>query len=225
MRPALRQICEHFDVELIRDCYEKGNRPFVPHMIRYEFEAEWLKDHMNDVDRVLHTDSFDVFFQGDPFAQHVSNESLLFVVEPHCFRSCGWNIEWLTRCYPQAFASMSHRFIICSGSIAGSAAEYLKLLRLMMGTDEWVRCWDRSLDQQILNYLVWRGMVKGAGINYSLTSCDGGFLTVQWCAIEDHLKRNEFNQVTSIAGSVPSYIHQYDRFPAFQSSLFAMCGL
>lgn len=218
------QFFSHFNVEVIPNCYN-FNRGYVPHMIRYEYEAKWLEEHVDEVDRVFHTDAFDVFFQGDPFARHVRFDRLTFVVEPHCFRSCGWNLAWMQRCYPEAGSKFNHNFILCSGSISGSSTEYLKLVKLMMAQNEWTKCWEASLDQPILNYLVWTGEVTKAGINYSLTGCDGGFLTVQWCVTEENVKFNEHNQITSDDGSVPSYIHQYNRIPAFQKQLFQICNI
>ena len=220
-----RLFCERFGVEIVPRCVERGLRRFVAHMIRYEYEAKWLREHAGEVDRVFHTDAYDVFFQGDPFAKAIREDRLTFVVEPHCFRSCGWNLAWLQRCYGSEYGRLWHNFIICSGSIGGSAKEYLKLLELMMMREEWVRCWDDSLDQAILNYLVWTGEVQRYGINYSLTGCDGGFLTVQWCAIEDRLGENEHNQITSIRGTVPSYIHQYNRLPEYTKRFYKMCAI
>lgn len=41
-------------------------------MTRYYYYHQWLSKHIKEVDRVLHSDTFDVFFQSDPF----SNEML-----------------------------------------------------------------------------------------------------------------------------------------------------
>lgn len=211
-----------FEVDVVENCFDKS-RKNVPHMIRYEYEEKWLRENAGKIDRVLHTDAYDVFFQGDPFTSHIRKDVLTFVVEPHCFRSCGWNLAWLDHCYPKSVQKMLHNFIVCSGSIAGPASEYLKLIQLMTQQREWKTCWDKSLDQPILNYLLWNGHIRDHGINYTFTSCDGGFLTVQWCAVEDRLRENEHNQITSIMGSVPSYIHQYDRLPLFQRHIYEKC--
>ena len=36
-------------------------------MTRYYYYQQWLSLHINEVDRILHTDTFDVIFQSDPF--------------------------------------------------------------------------------------------------------------------------------------------------------------
>lgn len=217
------KLFNSLEVEIVKYRRNK-NKTFVPHMLRYECEQEWLSKNINDVDRVLHSDAFDVFFQGDPFSRHISHDSLTFVVEPHQFRSCGWNLAWISRCYGESgFRKLSHRFIICSGSIAGPAKSYLKLIDLMIRQKEWDTCFDNSLDQPILNYLVWRGYVSKAKINYTFSGCTGGFFTAQWCILDKTPKYNKHNQVVTVDGDVPSFIHQYNRFPDLTKNLFKKC--
>ncbi|OHS94259.1 hypothetical protein TRFO_39552 [Tritrichomonas foetus] len=220
----IERILTGLDIEVVRDCKEtKGRKIFVPHMIRFEFELDWLLKHRNSVDRVFHTDSFDVFFQGDPFA-NIQNDTLTFVVEPHQIRSCGWNLAWLRECYgDQIMNSMGHRFIVCSGSVAGSSEHYIKLLKLMIDQNEWRTCYQPSKDQPILNYLIWNGLVEKAGIKYKLTGCDGGFFTVQWCVIEHTPLFNQHGQLVSTMNTVPSYVHQYNRLKPLTNYLFDIC--
>jgi hypothetical protein len=195
-------------------------------MFRFECELKWLLEHIFSVSRVLHTDAFDVFFQGDPFSGHLSFEKLTFVVEPHCSRSCGWNLGWIRKCYgDQGMREMGHTFIVCSGSIGGSARQYLAFLQLLVSQPEWQTCWGSSLDQPILNHMLWTGKIAKNGIKYALTGCDGGFLTMQWCVSEGKVLRNEKRQVVSSEGVVPSYLHQYDRNAKFAPLLFQACGL
>jgi hypothetical protein len=214
-----------YDVEVVQ--HDSGNpRANVPHMIRFEYERDWLHSHISTTSRVLHTDAFDVFFQGDPFSVHLSDDRLTFVVEPHCIRSCGWNLAWVKRCYGQkGMNELGHKFIICSGSIGGSASDYLKFLDLLTSQQEWQTCWGPSLDQPIVNHLMWNGDIDRAGIKYGLTGCDGGFFTMQWCVSEAKVLLNEHNQVVSLGGIVPSYLHQYDRNAPFARALFTACRL
>jgi hypothetical protein len=206
-------------------CAKERDRPLVPHMIRYESEQAWLKEHEGEVDRVFHSDAFDVFFQGDPFAEHILKDALTFVVEPHCIRSCGWNLAWIRSCYGlPAMTRFGHNFIICSGSIGGPAREYERLIELMVSQREWQTCWASSMDQPILNWLVWTGRVAEEGIKYRLAGCDGGFFTMQWCVTEGNVLLNEYGQVVSIEGGVPSYLHQYDRHARFAEYAKRICG-
>ena len=223
MRRSEEKMCNILQIEIIR-IDDNKNRNDVPHMIRYEYEYQWLRTHLKEVDRIFHSDSFDVFFQGDPFSESVSKTELTFVVEPHCIRSCGWNTFWLAKCYVEpTLNQMRHHYIICSGSIAGSSSMYFKLLKLMINSPEWSRCWEKSLDQSILNVLVWMGNLTSAGINYSYTGCHGGFFTVQWCALEKTIQYNEHGQIISQKGTVPAYIHQYNRIENFTKELYKRC--
>lgn len=219
--PSLIQFFKSHDVEIIHDADDKQRRSFAPHMLRYEFEMEWIQQHKHEIDRVLHSDSLDVFFQGDPFTSSISNDSITFIVEPHCIRSCGWNIAWIEECYGFEGVKMHrHNFIICSGSISGNVYEYLKLIELMISQNEWTSCWGPSHDQPILNHIVWSGLAKSKGIKYKLSGCDGGFFTMQWCVLDKNVLFNEHHQILSSSGSVPSYIHQYNRFPNLTKKLY-----
>jgi len=221
-----QRMLEVLNIEIVLGCDEKKNRPFVPHMIRFEYELEWLEQHINEVDRVFHTDSFDVFFQGDPFSNHILNDDLTFVVEPHVIRSCGWNTDWLRRCYNDTIMTqMRHQYIICSGSIAGGTVPYIKLLKLMISTQEWDKCWGKSMDQPILNVLVWLGAVDQAGIKYHFAGCDSGFYTVQWCVLERNVLYNNHGQIHSLMNTVPSYIHQYNRLVDLTDYFFKRCRI
>jgi hypothetical protein len=195
-------------------------------MLRYEAELSYLRSHQGSIDRVLHSDGLDVFFQGDPFAGHVSEPLLTFVVEPHCIRPCGWNFGWILKCYGERSAyELAHRFIVCCGSIGGPADEYAKLIGLMIAQAQWHTCWAASMYQPVLNWLLWTRRIHAAGIQYQLTGCDNGFLTMQWCVTEANVLRNEHEQVVSATGSVPSYLHPYNRSAPFARHLFSTCDL
>lgn len=224
--PQFAKMVEALNIEIIPNCENTKKRDYVPHMIRFEFELEWLEKHSNEIDRVLHSDSFDVYFQGDPFANNIASDSLTFVVEPHCIRSCGWNLAWVRECYGgNIMGEMRRHFIVCSGSIAGGASDYIKLLKLMISQKEWEKCWQPSKDQPILNYLIWKGFVDKAGIKYSFTGCDGGYFTVQWCVLDKNIRFNEHNQIISLANSVPPFIHQYNRIDYLTDKLYRQCRL
>jgi hypothetical protein len=118
---------------------------------------------------------------------------------------------------------LSDRFIVCSGSIAGSAAEFLRLIELMMEQKEWEDCWGPSIDQPILNYLLWTGEVKRRNISYNLNGCESGFYTMQWCVRDQEIRMNEMNVLVSKTGTTPFFLHQYNRFPEFSDLLFEKC--
>jgi hypothetical protein len=218
-------LCEHLPIEVVPDCAETHGRAYVPYLLRFEYELQWLSDNVGRVDRVFHKDSFDVYFQGDPFASHISSRFLKFIVEPHQIRSCGWNLAWVLKCYGgEMLNRMSHKFIICSGSIAGGAGPYTRLLELMTNQTHWVTYWQPSMDQPMFNYLVWNGHVQKANIPYILTGCDKGFFSVQWCVVERNVICNE-QAVIAVMNTVPSSIHQYNRLQKPSDHLYDRCGM
>jgi hypothetical protein len=219
-----RYLLNNLNTTII-NCVDSKSRAFSPHLLRYECEAEWIRSHQ-EVERVFHSDAHDVFFQGNPFSEALSPDALSFVVEPRCVRTCGWNLAWIRECYgSQTSELLSDRFIVCSGSIGGSASEFLKLIELMMSQNEWEKCWGPSYDQAILNYLIWTGEVKKRNISYGLNGCDSGFYTMQWCVRDEEIVINSQNQLVSRTGNPPRYLHQYNRFPAFMEFLMTKCHI
>ena len=220
------KLLKALNVEIIPNCEDLQGRAFSPHMLRYEFEYQWLRKNSQNVDRIFHSDSLDVFFQSDPFTPKVQNNSLLFVVEPHELKSCVWNTHWAEGCYNQQTVQMlKNNFIVCSGSIMGGANQYIQLLELMFKQKEWSSCWGPSHDQPILNYLIWSGEIKNAGIQYDFTGCEGGFFTAQWCTYDLTIKTNQYNQIISEHGSTPSFVHQYNRIKGLTQILLSKCNV
>lgn len=220
------------NVKIVSNCKEDPNvsRTVVPHMHRFKCERDWIKANINNFDRILHSDAYDIFFQEDPFQPYedrdlISYDKLTFVVEPHFIRGCGWNLAWFTNCFgPETTRKFEDNFIICSGTIAGSASDYLKLIEMMIAQNEWKTCYNPSHDQPILNYLIWSGKVRDAGIKYNLVGCDGGFATLQWCTLNMRVDYNEYGQVVLPSKVVPPYIHQYPRIPGLSEHLHDACN-
>ena len=222
----VKQLFSKLDVEVFDDCVNKDpSRPYIPHMLRFELEKQWIQEHESEIDRVFHSDAFDVYFQKDPFGPDIVKDKLTFILEPHAFRSCGWNLAWMNECYGERVtSSINTRFIICSGSIIGGKDPYLKLLDLMISQKEWTKCWEASKDQPILNYLVWTGKVSEAGIKYEMTGCNGEYLTMQWCLVNGQVPTDKEGRITSMIGSVPAFVHQYNRNETLTKKLHRRCN-
>jgi hypothetical protein len=213
-------------VEAIRNCGALPHQHrLVPHMTRFHHEYNWLTAHASEVDRVLHSDAYDIYFQSDPFADVIRFDSLGFVVEPHFIRGCGWNLNWFQQCFGMIAEGFKDNFIICSGSIGGSAEYYRTLVGLMLNLSQWETCYHESKDQPILNYLVWSGAVKRAGIKYRFTGCDAGMMTLQWCVVNKVVRFNDKGQIVSPSNVVPAYLHQYPRLDGLREYLFKSCGM
>ena len=95
----------------------------------------------------------------------------------------------------------------------------------MIQQPQWNSCWQSSMDQPILNYLVWNGNLKNEGINYTFTGCNDGFFTMQWCVKNRDVLFNEHGQIVSLEGTVPVYVHQYNRYHDITNYLFDKCGI
>jgi hypothetical protein len=48
---------------------------------------------------------------------------------------------------------------------------------------------------------------------------------MQWCVLEGNVLKNKENEVVSLEGVPPSYLHQYNRIEVFAEHLFNACGL
>jgi hypothetical protein len=127
-------------------------------MLRYQCEADWIGPRIRVLDRVMHSDSYDVFFQGDPFQPVIPRDKILLVMEDMQIADCDWNTQWIKECYGRStWNRIKENNIVCTGIIAGSASEYVRLVRYMRMRPEWVECWDESKDQPIFNNLLWTG--------------------------------------------------------------------
>ena len=218
-------LFDQLDVEVFDNCTNtNASRTYVPHMLRYEFEREWIQQRINFLDRIFHADAFDVYFQKDPFTNSLAQGGIKFVVEPHFFRSCGWNLNWFKTCYgEEKLNRVLNKFIVCSGSIIGDAKAYLKLLDLMIESQEWKTCWNPSFDQPILNYLIWENKLIEKDIEYDFTACNGGFLTYQWCILDYETRINERQEIITMINTTPSFVHQYNRNKELTDIIFYKC--
>jgi hypothetical protein len=220
----LRPLFTELDLEINHAPLDLRNRPNVAHLLRYEAEHAWLTNHSHEIDRVLHADAFDVFFQRDPFSASIFRDELTFVAEPQLIKSCGWNRAWIANCYNETVSSMIGRhFILCSGSIIGGLSPYIAFLRLMVGQPEWEKCWAASMDQAMLNYLVRSGKVSEAGIRYRIVGCESDFFTMAWCVVDRRIDFNGGGEMVSRGGHVPAFVHQYNRFDALYLRWSRMC--
>jgi hypothetical protein len=213
-------------IELIENCDAKDGRPLVGHMLRYEYESTWLRAHIHDVDRVMHCDSYDVFFQGDPFQNVVPYDRLLLIKEHLLIGSCDWNSNWLKRCYGNDTWYLIREYnVICTGLISGNAEEYLRLITLLMEQPQWNTCWENSKDQPIFNYLHWMGIFEAQGFQFEYTDCWNGIFTMHWCQEQKQIIFTEDNLLTTPRGDVPFILHQYNRYQKVINNLAKKCNL
>jgi hypothetical protein len=99
----------------------------VPKLSRYYFYYQWLSAHISEVDRVIHTDTFDVIFQSDPFTQSLNASRLYFMFEPVSISDSRWTASWISDCYNHSFFSKhGGKPVSCSGVTAGGGQPFLR---------------------------------------------------------------------------------------------------
>jgi hypothetical protein len=219
-------IVKKFGVELIPDCDPRDGRPLHGHMLRYEFEADWINDNLDQIDRIMHSDCYDVFFQGDPFCDFAPFDHIRLVKEDQLISQCDWNSNWIKQCYNNdTWYHIRDYNVICTGIITGNATQYLRLIRFMMHLPEWRRCWDSSKDQPIFNNLHWTGIFEAHDFTFSYTDCFHGLFTMHWCQREKPIRFTPENLLLTPMGDVPFLLHQYNRYQRVIDDLTRKCKM
>lgn len=184
-----------------------------PKLSRYYYYHQWLTRHVNEVDRVLHTDTFDVIFQSDPFIPEIRKDRLYFTLEPVKLSGSRWTSMWLEQCYGVDFLhNYSNRIVSCSGVTAGGGALFLKYLNLMLNSPDWIKCFGHSLDQAHHNYLWYTGEFAKAGIEIEGWDCNSPFLTMHFCCKIGKCLLDENDVMFGNSSRAPVLLHQYNRW-------------
>ncbi|KAK8882341.1 hypothetical protein M9Y10_044983 [Tritrichomonas musculus] len=186
----------------------------APKLSRYYYYQEWLSKHIDEVDRVLHTDTFDVIFQSDPFIPIITTDSLYFTFEPVTLKSSFWTEQWITQCYGKSITKKyGNRAVSCSGVTAGGAQPFLKYLNILLSTPKWVTCFGHSLDQAHHNYLLYNGDFEKAGLNISSFDCNSPYLTMHFCCKRAKCSwMGEGYVYGNNSNLAPVLVHQYNRW-------------
>jgi hypothetical protein len=220
------EFAQRYAVEIVEHCDATSDLPPFGHMLRYEYEEMWLQENAQDVDRVIHCDSYDVFFQADPFQDVIPFDRLLLVREELLIAHCDWNSQWMKECYGRrVWEAIKDNNVICTGLIAGNAGEYRRLLSLMRARPEWQFCWDTSKDQPILNRLLWTGVFKENKFLFDYTDCHHGIFTMHWCQGDEPIQFNTQNLLATPQDDVPFLLHQYNRYQTAIDHLAEQCGI
>lgn len=200
----------------IEPVFIKHTNPVVqsaPKLSRYYFEQQWLKENVDKVDRIIHTDSFDVIFQSDPFIEMIKNDRLYFTFEPVTLANSLWTASWMNQCYSHTqLSNFTNRLVSCSGVTAGSGKLFLKYLDLLLATPQWTTCFGHSLDQAHHNYLLFSGAFERAGIKIEGFGCDSPFLTMHFCCKKTKCHLDDNGVMYGNGTTAPVLVHQYNRW-------------
>lgn len=196
----------------------------APKQSRYYYEYQWLKDHINEVDRVLHTDSFDVIFQGDPFTPKISRSKLYFTLEPITIKKSSWTQSWVQQCYGiYRTKKIEDNPVSCSGVTLGGSRPYLDYLKVLLTSDRWSECYGHSLDQAHHNYLLYNGTFKDAGLEIHTMGCDSDYLTMHFCCKKLKCVLDDNGVMHGPGNSNPILVHQYNRWKNFTTRNNQIC--
>ncbi len=191
---------------------------------RYWLYAEFLRQHAADFDRVMLTDSRDVFFQADPFSWEMSPGVHCVLEEPQVrLGHCPLHRRWLGFQFGREFVKQhAERTASCSGTTFGDTASILEYLAQM----KTVIMQARSLakisggDQGIHNFLLIEKKLKHVTIHANRR---GPVLTMGVMQAGDY-RLNSAGRALNDDGGVPPVLHQYDRLPELKKHLLANAG-
>lgn len=213
------------DIEPVYITHQNKVIQSAPKLSRYYFYQQWLKEHINEVDRVLHTDTFDVIFQSDPFIPRIEESKLYFTFEPVNLRDSYWTANWIRQCYGEEPLELYQKELVsCSGVTAGGAHPFLKYLGLLLATPKWTTCFGHSLDQAHHNYLLYTGEFKRNGLEIESLDCNSEYLTMHFCCKRAKCKWHEdgvmYGNNSKLA---PVLVHQYNRWKNLTARNKVMC--
>lgn len=172
--------------------------------------------------RVLFSDSRDVIFQGDPFAEPLAGPLEVYVeAESFPLRDHRFTRKWVERAFGHAaFEDISDCPALCAGTILGEPLAMMQLFAVLETILEIPREAVSSsfgADQAALNLAIHRQLVPAQVIcNHHRVSTVGAALPP--------LIRTAAGQYARADGLIPPVLHQYDRHPDMLADIEAQFG-
>jgi len=232
--PRHREIASENNIKLVTfdlSMLTREMQTFHPSTLRWPLFYKYLQDVnvRKQYRRIWMIDVRDSFFQSDPFNMLPVGQNGFLVfqgVESISIKECGWNSGWIKDCFGTSILSeVGNANIICSGVSMGDAKsvfEYLTLMEDIIMTRgksvlskhaRFPRCERNGVDQGIHNVLVHKNLIPNLRI---FAQSNGPVANLQ--AQKSRIKEGEvFNQ----NGDIVPVVHQYDRRPDLQKSLFS----
>jgi len=188
-----------------------AKRVFFFMVLRHLLYYELLTQRTERYDRILLTDSRDVFFQKDPFSTAYESGLHAFLEgKGRTINTCSANRQMIVEAFgPEMLGTMGPFEPSCAGVTIGDSDSVIKYLRKMTELAFEVRTMPMvtGLDQGIHNYIVHQGLVPQTHLH---ANSEGGVLTMGVMEY-DEIQRNTDGEVTDAAGQVIPILHQYDR--------------
>jgi hypothetical protein len=247
----------HLDdrVEFVSINFTDANIPMI-NMKRFEYYLEFLlrSDSRRSCSSVMFTDTYDVFFQGDPFAAPAHAAVLTFAAESKNIGDDIWNAQWIYNCYGlESLASLHNKTIANAGVTFGPYSSIVAytghlldefesrsffernhpgidgkgLFRYggFISTDSVHSCWT---DQGFLNYLL-HVIYAHSDMHVSFPSnFDSAVFTVghNRPGVDFRWEDNVLLRLHSNGTSdIPAVVHQLNRFPEYWQAALELYAL
>ncbi|OHT03127.1 hypothetical protein TRFO_06775 [Tritrichomonas foetus] len=195
-----------------------------PYKMRWEWYYEFLKKEVDNFDRILHVDAFDVFFFGDPFPFAKDRNGLYFQMEDKTLRECPYNKQWVLAChYDVNRYKLLGNIIACSGSLLGGAKPFLRFIEMMVTHNEWPLCWGKGFDQGDFNYILYTELQK-TNISRYFMGCNSGFMTYNYCVNKNRMLDDKNRPITK-NGTIITFAHQYNRYKVVKNHIISLCNV
>ncbi|MBQ3402140.1 MAG: hypothetical protein IJG65_02035 [Synergistaceae bacterium] len=180
---------------------------------RWELYTGYLKGHISDYDFVFTSDVRDAVFQDDVF-NYCGDKPFLGIALEDGYLTENCNQNWLmTRYGAEVYGSMKNERIICTGTVWGTASEFLKFSSAMSGhinSNDYP--YFRVCDQASGNWLIYHEKIFSDDFLVKSENSDGYVLTVGLTPGSSiHLDAE--GNVLNGKGEIAAVIHQYDRKP------------
>lgn len=197
---------------------------FYPHSLRYVGYKQFFDSVPNrKYKRVFHADSYDVFFQSDPFTEEITPLNLYFVMEDVKIGDSDWNSGWLIRAYNESVSKEMGEYVVsCSGTVIGGYDQFMIYLNTLTGHRPFWMNGRHSLDQAYHNYLLHTGVFARNGIKEKRFGCNSHVLTMHYCSRGKGVVNNG-RVVGPDTETVPAVVHQFNLYAVAKSVMNDMC--
>ncbi len=195
--------------EVLPDSFESIK--IKPHLLRFLFYKVFIEINGLDFSGVMHTDTRDVIFQGDPFCTPTAGLELYLENENVSIEGETYNKEWIEAAYGIEVLNEIGKFpISCCGVVISDPVNFKVYVNSMVA-EIIGNINTTSMEQGAHNYLIWSGKLakqctvrifhEGFGRVATIGICDG-----LRAKIVGESVFTEDNQLFPV-------VHQYDRHP------------
>ena len=186
-------------------------RYVVPITSRFGVIRLFLKIFGDMFDRVIIADTFDTFFQMDPFRQEFTTKLIRPTVENDNLAENSPNNEWI-EAIDDEFDHIFYldKIVLCAGLIYGGTKPTIRFLDKFVDLEFWFSLGESNLDQPILNLDYYRRKIFDTDFVPDINSTNMISAT-KWLFNEFPNSDDGLMHLISGKYGVPTAIHQYDR--------------